>query len=953
MSEIELTLLSRQALEAKARQLQAQLRSQDEEHARAKAVFDSAIEFAIITTDRSGIITAWNLGAEQVMGWTSSEVCGHDASCFFTPEDRASGLPGYEMATTLRDGRASDERWHLGKGERRFWASGEMMVLRGQDEEHIGFVKIFRDRTAEHLAGIVLKQTERLLRQAQEAGGVGLFSIDLASDVLWGTPEFFRIYGLAPSDSYPVAEIEALTTLGHGHFDLAIGGRLKSDYRADIDYCIRRPDTGALRWINRIGKMEADEHGNWVRFSGSARDITEQRKAEGARIASEIRYKTLFNIIDDGFCVIEFLDGPHGSLSDYIHVEANAGYQRQTGITGIVGQTIRNLAPAEADGWVELYREVLETGRTIRFERFFAAAGRDIAVSAARIDPGSRRQVLLLFRDITARKKAERVAQANVERVQLALAANAIIGTWVWDVPTDRLTVDESFAKAFGLDPVLGREGISFTQIIENVHPDDRDNLVAVTQEVLKRGGSYAYQYRTRRADGRYYWLEANGHCNLGADGAPTTFPGVLIDKEDRRALEAERDNATAALRLLANTLEERVAERTEELLRSEEQLRQSQKMEAVGQLTGGIAHDFNNLLAGILGSLELMSLRVDEGRLAHVHKYLAAALSATKRAAALTQRLLAFSRRQILAPITINVNDLLCDLKELLQRTVGPNYQIKVNTAPGLWLALVDPSQLENALLNLCINARDAMPEGGTIFIETANREIDKKAALRQDMPQGCYLALSVSDTGTGMPPEVIAKAFDPFFTTKPAGKGTGLGLSMIYGFAKQSNGQVRIHSVVGQGSTVTIYLPQHQGEVCSPSVLSAPTLTSHAREGETVLVVEDEPTVRLMVTEVLEEMGYIVIEATDAAGGLRVLQSNARLDLLISDIGLSGQINGRQLASTGRLTRPGLKVLFITGYAENALLENGQLEAGMSVLAKPFSVNILANSIQEMLAR
>jgi PAS domain S-box-containing protein len=949
--EKELSLLSREALEAEVLQWRTKAHTASADRAREAAVLDSAVEFAIVITNTEGIITAWNTGAQQVMGWTREEMIGQDASRFFTPEDRACGRVAYEMQIALRDGRATDERWHLGKHEARFWASGEMMPLRNEHDVHIGFLKIFRDRTAEHLAGRALEETERLLRQAQEAGGVGLFSLDLATDMLRGTPEYFRLYGLAPADSYPASAIEAVMLPEDARLVSNAARLAQGHYASEVEYRIRRPDTGELRWIQRTGKLEQDGD-KPARFFGAARDVTAQRNATDARLASEVRYKTLFEAIDDGFCVIEFFDGPHGPLSDYIHIEGNPGYEHQTGIPNIVGQTIRQLAPLEADGWVDIYRQVLTTGQPVRFERYFATAGRDIEVSAARVEPASRRQVSILFRDITARKNAEALARENIERVQLALAAGAIIGTWFYDLQTDRVSVDEAFVHASGLDPALGRDELALTQILDTVHPDDKAGLVAAIKEAINCGGHYVHQYRTRRADGRYYWLEANGQVTHSPDGTPLAFPGVLIDITERRTVAAERDRATAALRALADTLEQRVAERTQALLQSEAQLRQSQKMEAVGQLTGGLAHDFNNLLAGILGSLELMQTRLGQGRLKDIDKYMVAAQGAAKRAAALTHRLLAFSRRQTLDPKTTDVNTLVSGMCDLIQRTVGPSVPIKVAKAPDLWLAQVDPSQLENALLNLCINARDAMPNGGAIMIETANRCIDQHEALRQDLPEGQYLCLSVSDTGTGMSPDVIARAFEPFFTTKPIGQGTGLGLSMIYGFAKQSNGQVRIHSIVGDGSTVSIYLPRYQGLAEAEQALPSASLVPQAKTGETILVVEDESTVRLLVTDVLEELGYTVIEATDSAGGLRVLQSNTRIDLLISDVGLPGGLNGRQMAEAGRVMRPGLKVLFITGYAENALLSQGQMEVGMSVLTKPFAVEALAARIQHMLA-
>jgi signal transduction histidine kinase len=675
---------------------------------------------------------------------------------------------------------------------------------------------------------------------------------------------------------------------------------------------------------------------------------------------TEGRYRALFEAIDDGFCIIEFFDGPHGPFSDYVHVEANAGYERQTGIPDIVGRTLRDLAPQEADGWIELYGSVLRTGRSIRFEREFPLVDRHIEVSASRIEPAGLKQVAVLFRDITARKRAdaalrdsETVARENVQRVQLALAAGAIIGTWNWDLPTDRFIVDEGFAVSFGLDPALGREGLSLEQVIATVHPDDRTGLTTAINEAIGRGGAYVHQYRVRRADGRYHWLEANGRVEKAGDGTPLRFLGVLLDVQDRRTLTKERDRAIADLRQLNETLEQRIEQAAAELVHSEEQLRQAQKMEAVGQLTGGLAHDFNNLLAGISGALELMGVRIRQGRIGDVDKYMIAAQGATRRAAALTHRLLAFSRRQTLLPKPTNVNRLVADMLELIQRTVGPGIQVENVLVAGLWTALVDTSQLENALLNLCINARDAMPDGGRITIETCNRWIDTTASRQLAMPEGQYLSLCVSDTGCGMAAEVIEKAFDPFFTTKPLGEGTGLGLSMIYGFAKQSGGQVRIYSEVGEGTNVCVYLPRHLGEAEAEEVSAIGDEAPVGDSAKTVLVVDDEPTVRLLVTDVLEELGYRAIEANDSAAGLRILESDARIDLLVSDVGLPGGMNGRQMADLGRLARPELKILFITGFAENALFNNGQLEPGMTVLTKPFAVDTLSARVRELLAR
>ena len=571
---------------------------------------------------------------------------------------------------------------------------------------------------------------------------------------------------------------------------------------------------------------------------------------------------------------------------------------------------------------------------------------------------GRPRGFIKVARDETDRRQAEQAlraseaaAQVDAQRVQLALAAGAIIGTWVWDLPTDRFTVDESFARAFGLDPALGREGLSLEQVVATVHPDDQAGLAEAINEVIARGGAYAHQYRTRRANGQYQWLEANGRVEHAPDGTPLNFPGVLIDVEERRKVAAERDRALTELRSLNDTLEQRVAERTADLMRAEEALRQSQKMEAVGQLTGGLAHDFNNLLTAVTGGLELLSTRVARGEYDKLDRYVTMAQTGANRAAALTQRLLAFSRRQTLAPTPTDADRLIAGMEEIIDRTLGPEIEVRVVSTAGLWPVLVDAPQLENALLNLCINARDAMPGGGRLTIETGNKRLDARAAADQDLPQGEYVSLCVTDTGVGMPPEVIERVFDPFFTTKPIGQGTGLGLSMIYGFVRQSGGQVRIYSEVGQGTTMCLYLPRHVGEATADERTEESGDVSRALPGETVLIVEDETTIRQLVAEVLIEAGYRVLDAPTGLEAVRLLRSDERIDLLITDVGLPGGLNGRQVADAGRVVRPALKILFVTGYAANAAVGAGHLEDGMEVLTKPFNIADLERRIRGMI--
>jgi CheY-like chemotaxis protein len=340
------------------------------------------------------------------------------------------------------------------------------------------------------------------------------------------------------------------------------------------------------------------------------------------------------------------------------------------------------------------------------------------------------------------------------------------------------------------------------------------------------------------------------------------------------------------------------------------------------------------------------------EGRFDAVSRYIDAARRSTDRAAALTQRLLAFSRRQTLDPKPIDCNKLIKDMEDLIRRTTGPDIEVEVVGAVGLWPVLVDPNQLENALLNLCINARDSMPSGGRLTVETANRWLDPTAAKARDLSPGQYISVCVSDTGTGMTQAVIDRAFDPFFTTKPLGQGTGLGLSVTYGFARQSNGQVRIYSEVGQGTTMCLYFPRYTGEIVdAPVDHDASDDFDGGSHGETVLIIDDEDTVRMLVVDVMKDAGYRTLEAGDGPSGLRILESGTRIDLLVTDVGLPGGLNGRQVADAARAHRPDLKVLFITGYAENAVVGNGHLEPGMQVITKPFAIEALGSKVRAMI--
>lgn len=530
--------------------------------------------------------------------------------------------------------------------------------------------------------------------------------------------------------------------------------------------------------------------------------------------------------------------------------------------------------------------------------------------------------------DISASKRAETQLRHENLALEDVVAQRTRERDRVWSVSQDLLVVADINGVWRQVNPAwTATLGWTNNELIGKTsewleHPDDREK----TRRELDRLGAglrtLRFENRYRHKDGNYRWLSW------------TAVPDDDLVFAVARDITADKE-AAAALR------------------RTEDALRQSQKMEAVGQLTGGIAHDFNNLLQGIVGSLDLVQKRAAQGRIHEIERFVTGAMSSANRAAALTHRLLAFSRRQPLTPKACDVNLVLGSMEDLLRRTMGEQIWIEFARADDAVPTYCDQNQLENAILNLAINARDAMPDGGKLTIKTRNVKLaDEPETKALEVSPGDYLEISVTDTGAGMSQDVLDRAFEPFFTTKPTGQGTGLGLSMIYGFARQSSGSVTIESERGRGTTIRILLPKYAGGVEFEKQEMKAGAMPTADHGEIVLVVEDEGIVRGLIIEVLTELGYRAIEAVDGPSGLEILQSKQPLDMLITDIGLPG-LNGRQIADAALITRPDLKILFMTGYAENAALANGVLEAGMEMITKPFSMDALASKIREIIER
>ncbi len=700
---------------------------------------------------------------------------------------------------------------------------------------------------------------------------------------------------------------------------------------------------GSRFWGSGTLMTLKDGAGGVTGFVKVLRDQTAQRATEGALDTANQRLRLALGASRMAVWDLEIAtDRLAGSA------ELNLILGFPSGARPSAAETRQHYAPGERERIEALGAEAFARG-----ERLFEYEFRYI-----RPDDGSERWLLLraeilvdgtgaplravgVLMDIDERKRAQLALQESEQRFRL-IADSAPVMLWM-GTPTGRCLYLNAGLRAFW---GVREEDVAAFDWTPTIHPEDLETLAGPFQAGMRRRTRFEVEARYRRADGEYRILHTTALPRFDAAGEFLGMTGVNLDVTEQRRAEA-------GLQALNATLEARVAEVLAERAEAEAQLRQSQKMEAVGQLTGGIAHDFNNLLGGIVGSLDLLQTRLDQGRTADLSRYIGAAMTSAQRAAALTHRLLAFARRQPLDPKPVDANRLIADMEDLLRRTLGPAVSLESVMAGGLWRTLCDPVQLESAILNLCINARDAMPDGGRLTIETANAHLDDAyAAAQRDVTPGRYVAICVTDTGTGMSAALQARVFEPFFTTKAADQGTGLGLSMVYGFAKQSEGHVRIYSEEGRGTTVKIYLPRYGGVAGQAEAEADPVEAPRAETGEAALVVEDEPVVRGLIVEVLEDLGYRVSEAPDGPSGLRLLMSKRRFDLLVTDLGLPG-LGGRPMADQARERRPGLRVLFVTGYAENATLANGILEPGMAMLTKPFAVDALKRKIGQVMAR
>ncbi|MEJ8854078.1 PAS domain S-box protein [Variovorax robiniae] len=786
-----------------------------------------------------------------------------------------------------------------------------------EEDGHIGGVLCIMTETTElvratqALAASEKKARERdeQLQMAQAAGGIGGFSLDIQSNTMSVSSEFCRIFGVPECEVHPCNAFGRLRLDPHDRMTTR-AGLVAGMAPLDVEYPIRRANDGAVRWISRRAELVRDSEGKPVLMRGVVQDITQRKQADARLRQSEARFRVLARAMPDHVWTAT-ADGRIDWVSESMCTFVGLGQAELLG-----DGWRRTMHPEDLPRATQAWSQALANRTAYENEARLRRHDGAWRWHRARVQPVEGSDALRtsvrwigINTDIEDQKAAQhRLAQRVVERTRDR--------DRLWQLSADIMLMADVRGRILAVNPAWqALLGWSEAQLLgmramRLLHPGD----VAPTVAELRRlqGGQMhsRIENRVRHVDGSYRTVSW------------TAVP-------DAQLLHAVGRDVTA-------------------LRESEARLRQSQKMDAIGQLTGGIAHDFNNLLQGITGPIELMRRRMALGRTEGMERYMDAAAQSARRAASLIQRLLAFSRRQTLDPKPMNVNERIASMGELLRRTLGEQVRLSITPGAATGAAFGDAAQLESAILNLAINARDAMPEGGELRIGTSAVLFDQAQAQQLDLSPGRYCAISVADSGTGMTPEVLAKAFDPFFTTKPIGQGTGLGLSMVYGFAQQSRGLVQIQSQPGAGTTVTLYLPRaHADESASPAgPIGAPPLPQG--QGEVVLVVEDDPSVRLLVLDVLDGLGYRTLYVHDGASAILILRSTARIDLLVTDVGLPG-INGRQVAEIARGLRPDLPVVFMTGYAEHASTRAEFLAPGMQMISKPFEIDDFARLVQQ----
>lgn len=716
------------------------------------------------------------------------------------------------------------------------------------------------------------------------------------------------------------------------------GGTLS--YR-DQEMMLNRSGAPEKVWLNLDYSPVMDDEG---KPAGVIAFVAETTRRVQAETQLERGFETLRQMFEQAPGFIAILAGP-----EHTFAMVNKAYMQLVGHRDAVGKPVREALPEIVDqGFIELLDRVRKTeepyiGRGIRVllqrepesepvERYLDFVFHPVSSAQSNV-----RGIFVQGHDVTEQRLAEIALRESEERFRL-VAESAPVKLWMGDAEGNCIYLNAMLRRFWGVAP----EEVPHFNWLETVHPDDMETLREPYQRAMRDHVPFSVEVRFRRADGVYRIINTTAQPRFGRHGEFEGMIGVNVDVTERRQAEEAQQELNA-------TLEQRVEDEIAHRSKAENALRQAQKMEAIGKLTGGVAHDFNNLLQVVSGNLQLLTKDVAGNERAETR--VANALDGIGRGAKLANQLLAFGRRQPLEPRVVNIGRLVNGMGDMLRRTIGEGVEVDAMVSGGLWNTLADPGQLENALLNLAINARDAMDGTGKLTIEVGNAFLDDAyAADHPEVEAGQYVVLAVTDTGEGIEPELLHQVFEPFFSTKPHGKGSGLGLSMVYGFVKQSGGHIKIYSERGHGTTVKLYLPRiNQSEdVISPASAAAATGGT-----ETILVAEDDDAVRATVVDMLSELGYRVLTAKDAASALTVIESGAPVDLLFTDVVMPGPLKSTDLVRKARERTPSIAVLFTSGYTENSIVHGGKLDAGVDLLSKPYTREALARKIRQVLGR
>lgn len=885
-------------------------------------------ETSFRTSQRLLSIGMWSLNLETgEIGWSENvfDMIGRSAADFrpclrslariLHPDDRRDTLARLRAVLNAPGARTLDLRARIRRPDGRtvhLHAVADLI----ESDSHRAMSGVIQDVTREITIARELDLSREIQRIAGRIGKMGGWQLDIRSRTVKWTDETAAIHE-TPRDWHPTLEqtLDFYVPEDRPRIAAAVEAAMTTGKPFDGEFRLRTAQ-GRLRWVRTAGQAERDADGRLSYLRGAFQDITDIRAAQAERDALDRRVVETLESISDSFFTLD-----RSWNFTYLNSQAEQILGRPR--AELLGKNFWEEFPDAAQtAFYTEYLRAVAAGKTARFVEYFTPPGLWLMINAYPSSDG----LAVYFRDVTQERADQQQLRMNEERFRL-LASAARDVVWDWDVVNNTIWWNDAVEKVFGHDPkVLAAAPENWLQYI---HAQDRDWVCAQLRVLgAELGTEWSADFRLLHADGHV--VHVHGRAFV---------------------IRSDTGNVIRVLGNLADITERRVAEARE---------RQSQKMEAIGQLTGGVAHDFNNLLTIILGNAELLIERLEALGEEPLRQMAAVTETAAQRGAELTSRLLSFSRQQALTPQPVDLNGLVSATDGMLRRTLAGNIEIALFRCEDLWITELDPGQFEIALLNLAFNARDAMPEGGRITIETANLHLsDSNIGGEEGLAAGDYVCLTFSDTGVGMTPEVVERAFEPFFTTKHADKGSGLGLSMVYGFVRQSGGHLRIYSEPGQGSAFKLYFPRMthpRRQVASETPALPGTADSNADlvvpgGTERLLVVEDDPLVRGHVLGLLEELGYRPTGASSGPEALKALETAAPYDLLFTDVVMPGGMNGRQLAEAAQVLRPELRVLFMSGYTENAIAHHGRLPAGVHLLSKPFRKQELARKLRQVL--